>query len=154
MFTLIKLGLFEEFERFKTLSDSRISIRKTKLKSKTKLLKAKAKPDKSSRKDSKSTRRPSESSASENISEEDFNNEINKEKKRNKILDKLYTELEQNIENEKDAILELLNIKEHKDLFEKGICTTFSTNKGFADLLKQFMRDAAAVNKCPHCNAV
>jgi hypothetical protein len=137
------------------LIDSKISIRRTKLTTEIKNLKERiksSKTNKSSRKDSKSTRRPSESS--EQISEEETNEGLDKDLKISKILEEMYMACEQSIEVQKDAILDLLNLKENKALFEKGICTTFSTNKAFSDLLKQFMREASAVHKCPHCNAV
>jgi hypothetical protein len=156
LFTLIKLGLYEEFERFKVLCESKISLRKSKLGGNAKNLKAKTsvKKEGTNRKDSKSTRRPSESSGGDHVSEEAFNQEIEKEKNRSKILEELYSNVEENIEKEKEAIIDLLNIPEHAELFERGICSTFSTNKAFSDLLKEFMREAATVNKCPHCNSV
>lgn len=142
LFTLIKLGLFEEFEQYKQLCESKIHLRAKKSK-KEPVLDA-TKTRKSSK--SESTRR-----SSAEMSEEDSH--IEKQRQDNILLDNLYHEIEENIEAEKVRIIDLLHVKKHAHLFKGGVTTTFSTSKCFQDLFKVFLREGAAAAKCPHCNS-
>lgn len=156
MFSLIKLGLIEEFNRYMDLSHSRIDMRISRLnkqKEKMESLQKKKKSQEDKRKNSKSTRRSS--GASGEFSEDDpVENKESDQRKRNRLLDEMYHQISENVKKEKAEILDLLKIKKHKERFANGIVSTFSSTKCFNDLFKTFLKEGAALSKCSNCMSV
>ena len=113
MFTLIKLGLYEEFERFKALCDSRIQLRSNQIKRILKTTKKKTKSGKKSeRKDSKSTRR-----SSGDLSEEEQDRLEDEKRRHNFILDKIYHEVSESMLKQKAEIKDLLKVRAQNPFF-------------------------------------